>query len=163
MNENDKPSGDQASAPSSLRQFVKVSVKYPPPHERYVVIRNSDVFTATPCYGMHNPWWVVQTMEREVDPVKIEPEDSWLRLVDFHLASRGQVPSETLEAAPSAPQETLRLAVDMVRKHADGIRRQYGPIADSMLLDSLEIVCLATLSPSAQQEPPKDPQPCPHS
>lgn len=62
--------------------FTLVSEKYPPPHEKYIVQRGSFIYTATPCYGMHNPWWVVMTMKGEVDPVIIETTDKWVKLND---------------------------------------------------------------------------------
>ncbi len=39
------------------------------------------LFTATPCYGMHEPWWVVKTMEGEAPPVPMKDEDEWCHLV----------------------------------------------------------------------------------
>ena len=45
--------------------WKEVHRSYPSPHARYLVIRNGTVFTATPCYGLHDPWWVVKTMEGE--------------------------------------------------------------------------------------------------
>lgn len=50
---------------------------YPPPHRRYMVRRGGVVVTATPCYGMHNPWWVVMTLETEVAPVAMRDGDTW--------------------------------------------------------------------------------------
>jgi len=36
-----------------------VSEEYPEPHARYLVKREATgPFVATPCYGMHAPWWV---------------------------------------------------------------------------------------------------------
>lgn len=49
----------------------------PKPHRRYVVRRDGVLFTATPCYGMHAPWWVVKTMEGEADPVDMRDTDEW--------------------------------------------------------------------------------------
>ena len=51
--------------------------QHPAPHRRYVVKRGDLTVTATPCYGMHNPWWVVCTFEREVDPVPMQDGDEW--------------------------------------------------------------------------------------
>lgn len=33
---------------------------YPEKHKAFVVKRLGLYFTATPCYGMHSPWWVIQ-------------------------------------------------------------------------------------------------------
>lgn len=60
--------------------MILVQEKYPPPHARYLVQRDRALFTATPCYGMHNPWWVVLTMDGEVAPVAIEKTDKWIPL-----------------------------------------------------------------------------------
>jgi hypothetical protein len=66
----------------------------PPAHERYVVLRNGCLFTATPCYGMHSPWWVVATMEGEAPPVPIERTDAWAPLEEY---------VERLAPTPTAP------------------------------------------------------------
>jgi hypothetical protein len=49
----------------------------PPPHRRYLVRRDGIVFTATPCYGLHAPWWVVKTMDGEAPPVAMRDGDEW--------------------------------------------------------------------------------------
>jgi hypothetical protein len=71
---------------------VSVGERLPKPHTRYAVIRNSEVFTATPCYGMHEPWWVVRTMADEhpfeADPVAMEPDDLWWPIVEFVEAAK---------------------------------------------------------------------------
>lgn len=33
---------------------------YPEKHKAFVVKRLGLYFTATPCYGMHSPWWAIQ-------------------------------------------------------------------------------------------------------
>ena len=53
----------------------------PKPHQKYLVQRDGFVFTATPCYGMHAPWWVVMTMDGEAPPVPMKDSDKW-RLLD---------------------------------------------------------------------------------
>jgi hypothetical protein len=58
----------------------KIAEAHPEPHRRYVVVRDGRVFTAKPCYGMHEPWWVVQTMEGEAPPVAMRADDCWLEL-----------------------------------------------------------------------------------
>ena len=65
--------------------LIAVSEKHPPPHQQYLVARDGMFFTATPCYGMHNPWWVVRTMAEswpnEADPVPMKPTDLWRVLI----------------------------------------------------------------------------------
>lgn len=68
---------DALLAPKSANRLTKCSDKHPPPHAKYTVHRDGLVFTATPCYGMHSPWWVVRTMEGEAPPVSIMPSDEW--------------------------------------------------------------------------------------
>lgn len=58
----------------------QVEGKYPPPHALYLVQRGRYMFVATPCYGMHNPWWVPMTHEKELDPIAIDPNDKWMAL-----------------------------------------------------------------------------------
>lgn len=50
---------------------------YPPPHQRYVIRRAEVIYTATPCYGVHDPWWVVKTLTGEAEPVVMLPDDEW--------------------------------------------------------------------------------------
>lgn len=58
-----------------------VKDRQPPPHARYYVRRNGLIFTATPCYGMHRPWWVVRLMQdnwpNEADPEPMRDTDEW--------------------------------------------------------------------------------------
>jgi hypothetical protein len=71
--------------------FQKVSREHPLPHAKYVVLRSGKVFTATPCYGMHKPWWVVrlmpETWPNEAEPVPFEDDDLWCELSDFNVAA----------------------------------------------------------------------------
>lgn len=60
--------------------MTQVEDKYPPPHTIYLVKRGNYMFVATPCYGMHNPWWVTMTHDKELEPIKIEPTDKWIDL-----------------------------------------------------------------------------------
>lgn len=63
---------------------MKVKGQHPAPHAKYLVERDGILFTATPCYGMHEPWWVVRTMAShnmgEVEPVPMRPDDAWWSL-----------------------------------------------------------------------------------
>lgn len=63
--------------------FTKVADAYPPPHAKYMAQRKGYIVTATPCYGMHSPWWVVMTMEGEVEPVNMETTDLWIPLKEI--------------------------------------------------------------------------------
>ena len=63
----------------------KISEGYPPKHKPYLVRRQGLHFTATPCYGLHEPWWVVRMMgglNYEADPVPMHPDDEWITLED---------------------------------------------------------------------------------
>lgn len=50
---------------------------------KHIVIRDGQLFTATPCYGMHEPWWVVMGMAGEIDPVVMRETDQWCLLAEF--------------------------------------------------------------------------------
>lgn len=62
------------------------TTKYPEPHAKYLVKRDGWIFVATPCYGMHAPWWVAAIGPalpygtREVDPVPMLDTDEWVPL-----------------------------------------------------------------------------------
>ena len=66
---------------------MKLSEKYPEPHAKYVVIRDGVVFTATPCYGTHPPWWVVRVMgdTYEAKPEPMIERDEWYPLAELYL------------------------------------------------------------------------------
>ena len=53
---------------------------YPPRHARYLLKRGEFTFTATPCYGMHEPWWVVRTLSGEAEPEPMKDGDAWSAL-----------------------------------------------------------------------------------
>lgn len=57
-----------------------VPAAYPPPHASYLLARNGITFTATPCYGMHEPWWVVKTLTGEAAPEPMQDGDWWYRV-----------------------------------------------------------------------------------
>lgn len=56
----------------------KVQDQHPPPHRRYLVYRSGLHFVATPCYGMHLPWWVPMTPAGELPPIDMKPTDEWV-------------------------------------------------------------------------------------
>lgn len=62
--------------------WTKLVDANPEPHARYLVRRADTIYTATPCYGMHEPWWVVKIMgeKREAEPVGMLPDDEWAPL-----------------------------------------------------------------------------------
>lgn len=61
-------------------EFQQVKGQHPAPHARYLVKRGLYFFIATPCYGMHSPWWVPMTHDKELEPIDIEPTDKWIPL-----------------------------------------------------------------------------------
>ena len=67
-----------------------------PPHARYLVQRQRFQFVATPCYGMHAPWWVPMTPTGESDPIATEPDDTWISLLDLRLPPRDSGREEAL-------------------------------------------------------------------
>ncbi len=70
--------------------LTTVKAEEPPRHEKSIVHRDGFVFTATPCYGMHEPWWVVKTMGGQaVDPVPMRDSDRWRRLRDSEVTDGG--------------------------------------------------------------------------
>ena len=58
-------------------EWIKISEKYPPAHDLYVVSRDDHEYLATPCYGMHHPWWVVKVMDGDAEPVPMKDDDYW--------------------------------------------------------------------------------------
>lgn len=68
--------------------MTRIAEAYPPAHARYLVKRDGVLFTATPCYGMHAPWWVVKTMEGEAEPVDIRPTDEWARQTEAEVSEK---------------------------------------------------------------------------
>jgi hypothetical protein len=63
-----------------MSQLQQVEGQHPPPHARYVVERDGHHFIATPCYGMHHPWWVPATPNGESEPIPIIGTDRWVPL-----------------------------------------------------------------------------------
>lgn len=59
------------------KEWKYIKDEQPAPHSRYLVRRNGIIYTATPCYGLHKPWWVTKTMKGEADPVDMEKDDEW--------------------------------------------------------------------------------------
>jgi hypothetical protein len=75
------PHQPQGGVPSE--QWTRVSDCHPQPHASYLVRRNKTISTATPCYGMHHPWWVFRDPTGktfELDPVSMADDDEWRSL-----------------------------------------------------------------------------------
>ena len=56
---------------------MQVAKAYPYKHMTHVVRRDGVIYTCTVCYGLHEPWWIVKTMEGEVPPIPIQSDDEW--------------------------------------------------------------------------------------
>jgi len=58
---------------------MTIAEQHPAAHNKYLVLRGVTYFTATPCYGMHAPWWVVRIMGKrfEAEPEPMEDTDQW--------------------------------------------------------------------------------------
>lgn len=61
------------------QQWTKIEDAHPP-RGRQLVRRGRYMFTASPCYGMHNPWWVPLAGEQETDPIDMLKDDEWMPL-----------------------------------------------------------------------------------
>jgi hypothetical protein len=67
--------------------MTPISEQQPPPHKLYLVRRKTLLFSATPLYGTHSPYWVVRLWREdppnhEAPPIPMEPTDEWAHL-DF--------------------------------------------------------------------------------
>jgi len=58
--------------------FQQIQGQHPQPHARYLVKRGHYTFVATPCYGMHAPWWVPMKHDGELEPISMESTDKWM-------------------------------------------------------------------------------------
>lgn len=68
------------AAQAQREQRLQWAQGHPPRHARYLVRRQGRTFVATPCYGMHMPWWVPMTHDRELDPIDMAAGDQWIPL-----------------------------------------------------------------------------------
>lgn len=63
-------------------RWTLVADAHPPPHGVYLVQRAdfpNSLAVATVCYGMHDPWWCVETHSHPTaDPIGIKPDDRWM-------------------------------------------------------------------------------------
>lgn len=68
---------------AALRQeWHTVDGDFPRPHARYFVRRENEIFTATPCYGMHEPWWVPRLLGKESEPITMLVTDKYAAMRD---------------------------------------------------------------------------------
>ena len=54
--------------------WISVKNEMPPKHARYRIWRDGvGEFVATPCYGMHEPWWVPRNSftKQESEPIAV--------------------------------------------------------------------------------------------
>ena len=70
-------------------RWTAVSEQHPAPHAKYLVRRDRWRFVATPCYGMHAPWWVPATCGdlslQESEPIGMVVTDEWVALDDLPI------------------------------------------------------------------------------
>jgi len=70
----------------TLRTMTKIKDEHPPRGLKCFVRRDGEYFTATPCYGMHEPWWVVTIMSpSNADPQAMLDSDEWMPLEEVKL------------------------------------------------------------------------------
>jgi hypothetical protein len=80
---------------------------HPPPHAKYIVRRGLAHFIATPCYGMHAPWWVPSNPDGESPPIDMEDGDAWAALEppappqDNHIAGKSAATTPGRVTAPA--------------------------------------------------------------
>lgn len=84
----------------------RIADEKPRPHARYHVRRGDLLFTATPCYGMHVPWWVPRVPDQgdmpiETAPISMHDDDEWWP------AATDQPSMQEAEATP-APSDLAR-------------------------------------------------------
>lgn len=74
-------------ATDTKTEWTRIETGHPRAHAKYAVLRDGLVFTATPCYGMHEPWWVVRTMAQEwpneTEPIDMRKDDRWMPIEGF--------------------------------------------------------------------------------
>lgn len=61
-----------------MTDWTRVADAKPKPHAKYLVRRLGCIHTATPCYGLHAPWWVPMAISgKEYEPVTMKDTDEW--------------------------------------------------------------------------------------
>jgi hypothetical protein len=109
-----------------------VKEESPRRHERHLVMRNGFLFTATPCYGMHSPWWVVRTMSDkncgEVDPINMLDTDQHMTLNDaVELYHKDSSTSEANERI-----KTEQTSVNELSLHSQGLTDRIKVLEDEL-------------------------------
>jgi hypothetical protein len=95
-----------------------VPADYPPPHNRYLLKRGDVMVTATPCYGIHEPWWVVRTLVGEAAPEPMRDGDVWFTEVDGLRAQLGELEKD-LDATIRQRDDFARETVELEEKLAE--------------------------------------------
>jgi hypothetical protein len=86
--------------------WTKVSDRQPAPHAKYLLLRDDTICTATPCYGMHAPWWVPRVISgEETEPITMLDTDEWLPLGQ---PRRPPLSAPAPDGLPAQPTETVR-------------------------------------------------------
>lgn len=140
--------GGRALPPSPAAEpWTRVSDAKPAPHARYFVRRDEITFTATPCYGLHNPWWVPRvpvdgTGCKETDPIDMLDSDVWCLAALSAPAASGSVErglrnvaqsvltSITLESNALENGGGVGHVIAALRADADRLRAALGVEAD---------------------------------
>lgn len=79
MNEDALAAGIAMVVKAIEQRMTRVGDEHPPAHASFLVCRKGEFFTCTPCYGMHQPWWVVRLMDgSEGEPVLMDDDDVWV-------------------------------------------------------------------------------------
>jgi len=112
---------DEKDQESETSCFVELAERHPAPHAKYLVCREGKLFTATPCYGMHTPWWVSGIMTNEdggqhgeATPCRMRDSDEWMDLeLGLKLLRHPGAPG----AADAAWSKALSKAILVVRYH----------------------------------------------
>ncbi len=62
--------------------WISIRTSMPAPHARYRVYQEDKMFDATPCYGLHHPWWVPRNgyTRKESEPIPIKEDSFWMDL-----------------------------------------------------------------------------------
>lgn len=76
-------------------RWKSVADGQPAPHAKYLVRRDGYVHTATPCYGMHAPWWVpMSILGSEYEPTDMLKTDEWCEMKE---ATKTEGPSDWIK------------------------------------------------------------------
>lgn len=88
-----RPAAPRAAEAGQREDWTRAKDSHPPPHARYEVYRREvGTFVATPCYGMHQPWWVPLTADLYAPGAihfPIQPDDRWRPWVTPEAGTEG--------------------------------------------------------------------------